>query len=68
MREMESGLDPKRDFNQKEPELDIPPLQSEGVQFEATFPEPMISEPTYTVRPSSQSSFTKPPHTKTPPH
>ena len=68
IREMEGGVDPQRGFRKRELELDIPSLQSEGVQFEATFLEPMISEPTYTVRPSSQSSFTEPPHIKTPPH
>ena len=50
---MEGGVDPQRGFRKRELELDIPSLQSEGVQFEATFLEPMISEPTYTVRPSS---------------
>ena len=31
IREMEGGLDPHRGFEHKEPELDIPPLLSEGV-------------------------------------
>ena len=65
---MEGGVDPQRGFQQRQLELDIPPLQSEGIQFETTFPEPMISEPTYTAGPSSQSSFTKPLHIETPPH
>ena len=39
----------------------IPPLQSEGVQFEATFSKLIMSEPTYTERPSTQPSFTEPP-------
>ena len=63
-----NGLDPQRGFEQKELELDIPPLQSEGVQFEATFLEPMMFESAYTAGPSSQPSFTKPPHTETSPH
>ncbi|RVW86579.1 hypothetical protein CK203_045609 [Vitis vinifera] len=52
----------------KEPELDIPPLQSEGVQFEVTFPKPMMYDPTYTTRPSSQPSFIEPPPIETSPH
>ena len=60
---MEGGVDPQRGFEQIEPELDIHPLQLEGVQFEATFPES-----TYTTGPSSQPSFTKSPHTETSPH
>ena len=59
--EMEGGVDPKIGFQQREPELDIPPLQSEGVQFEATFSKLIMSEPTYTERPSTQPSFTEPP-------
>ena len=72
IREMEGGLDPLRDFEQRGPELDIPPPpKSEGIQFEATFSkpmlfEPMMSEPTYTAGPSSQPSFTEPPHTEIP--
>ena len=66
--EMEGGLDPQRDFEQREPEFVIPPLQSKGVQFEATFSEPMMSEPTYTAGLSSQPSFTEPPHIETSPH
>ena len=65
---MEGEVDPQRGFEQREPELDIPPLQSKGVQFEATFLEPMMSELTYTAGPSSQPSFTKPSHTETSPH
>ncbi|KAL6345098.1 hypothetical protein AAG906_013581 [Vitis piasezkii] len=51
-------------------------LSREGVQFEATFSKSMMSEPTYTVGPSTQPSFTesssgpaftKPPHTEIPP-
>nr|CAN63282.1 hypothetical protein VITISV_010198 [Vitis vinifera] len=40
----------------------------EGIQFEAIFYEPMMSEPTYTVEPYSQPSFNEPPHTEIPPH
>ena len=68
IREMEGGLDPQRGFEQREPELDISPLQSKAVQFQATFPESMMSELTYTVGPSSQPSFTESPHTETLPH
>ena len=57
--------------------FDIIPLQSDGVQFEATFSKPMMSEPTYIAGSSTQSSFiesssrlafTEPSHTKIPPH
>ena len=65
---MEGGVDHQRGFQQKKPELDIPPLQSKGVQFEATFSKPMMSELTYTAGPSSQPSFTKPPYIEIPPH
>ena len=34
---MEGGVDPQSDFQQRELELDIPPIQLPGVQFEATF-------------------------------
>nr|CAN65394.1 hypothetical protein VITISV_032480 [Vitis vinifera] len=68
IREMEGEVDPQKGFEQREPELDIPPLQSEGIQFEATFLEPMMSELTYIAGPSSQPSFTKPSHTETSPH
>ena len=72
VREMEGGLDPQRDFEQRGPELDIPsPPKSEGIQFEATFSKPMLfkpmmSEPTYTAGPSSQPSFTERPHIEIP--
>ena len=65
---MEGGLDPQRDFEQREPELHIPPLHSKGVQFEAISFQPMMFESTYTMGPSSQPSFTEPPHTETSPH
>ena len=68
IRKMDNGVDPQRGFQQRESEFDIPPLQSEGVQFEATFSELMMFEPTYTARPSSQPSFIEPPYIETPPH
>ena len=76
IREMKEGVDPQSGYQQREPELDILPLQSEAVQFEATFSEPMKFEPTYTVGPSTQPSlidsssgpgFTEPLHTEIPP-
>ena len=57
IREIDGGLDPQRGFEQREPELNIPPLEFEGVQFEATFPESMMSESAYTAGPSFQPSF-----------
>ena len=72
IREMKGGLNPQRYFEQRGPKLDIPPPpQSEGIQFEATFSEPMMSEPmmfepTYTAGPSSQPSFTELSHTEIP--
>ena len=57
---MEDGLDPQRDLEQRGPELDIPPLhQSEGIHAEATFSEPMMTEPSFPTNPSSQPSFTE---------
>ena len=54
IREMEDGLDPQRDCKRKRPELDIlPPPQSKGIHVEATFSEPMMTESSYTVGPSS---------------
>ncbi|RVW51686.1 hypothetical protein CK203_066690 [Vitis vinifera] len=45
IREMEDGLDPQRDFEQRGPEVNIPPPhQSEGIHVEATFFEPMMIE------------------------
>ena len=59
IREMDDGLDPQRDFEQRGPELDIPPQpQSEGIHVETTFSEPMMTESSYTAGPSSQPSFT----------
>nr|CAN68883.1 hypothetical protein VITISV_015907 [Vitis vinifera] len=67
IKEMEDGLDPQRDFEQRGPELDIPPPpQSEGIHVEATFSEPMMTDPSYIAGPSSQPSFTKLPHTEIP--
>ena len=54
IREMEGGLDPRRDFAHEEPELDIlSPPQLEGIHFEASFLESMIAESSYTAGPSS---------------
>ena len=54
IREMEDELDPQRDFEQRGPELDIPPPpQSKGIHVESTFSEPMMTEPSYTAGPSS---------------
>ena len=67
IREIEDRLDPKRDFEQRGPELDIPhPPQSEGIHVEATFLKPMMTESSYTVGPSSHPSFTELPHTEIP--
>ena len=67
IREMDGRLDPQRDFEQRGPKLDIPPPpQSEGIHFEATFSEPRMTESSYTVRPSSQPSFTEIPHAEIP--
>ena len=67
IREMEGGLDPQRDFEHRGFEFDIPPIQTEGVQFEALFLEPMISEPAYTTGPSfTEPSFTEPSHAEIP--
>ena len=57
IREMEGGVDLQSGYRQRKLELDILPLQSEAVQFEATFSEPMMFEPTYTTGPSTQPSF-----------
>ena len=58
IKEMEDGLDPQRDIEQKRHKLDIPPpSQSEGIHVEATFSKPMMTESFYTARPSSQPSF-----------
>ena len=68
IREMESGLDPQRDFEQSGPEFDFPlPLQTESVQFEAFFPKSMIFESAYTAGPYfTKSSFTEPLHLEIP--
>ena len=67
IQEMEGELDPQRDFEQRRPELDIPPPpQLEGIHFEATFSEPMMTESSYTMRPSSQPSFIELPHIEIP--
>ena len=65
---MKGEVDPQSGYQQRKPELDIPLLQSEGVQFETTFSELMMFEPTYTTGPFSQPSFIEPPYTEIPPH
>ena len=67
IREMESGVDSQSGYQWGGPELDIPPLQIEGVQFQATFSKPMMIELTFTKGPSTQPSFTEPTHTEIPP-
>ncbi|RVW91746.1 Retrovirus-related Pol polyprotein from transposon RE1 [Vitis vinifera] len=53
-------VDPQRDFEQRGPEVDIPPPhQSEGIHVEATFSEPMMTKSSFTAGPSSQPSFTE---------
>ena len=60
IREMEDGLDPQRDFEQRGLELEIPPpQQSQSIHVEATFSEPMMTEPSFSAGPSSQPSFTE---------
>ena len=44
IREVEGRVDPQSGYRQREPELDILPLQSKGVQFEATFSKSMMIE------------------------
>ena len=65
---MEGGVDPQSGLQQREPKLNIPPLQSKGVRFEATFSKSMMFEPTYTVGPSTHPSFIEPPHIEIPHH
>ena len=76
IREIEGGVDPQSGYQQREPKLGIPLLQSESLQLEATFSESMLSKPTFTAGPSIQPSFTepssrlaltKPPQTEIPP-
>ena len=58
IREMEDGLDPQRDFEQRWSKLDILALpQSEGIHVKDTFSEPMMTELSFTTGPSSQPSF-----------
>ncbi|RVW28606.1 Retrovirus-related Pol polyprotein from transposon RE1 [Vitis vinifera] len=57
----------RRAERQRGPKLEIPPPpQSEGIHVEATFSKPMMTEPSYTARPSFQPSFTELPHTEIP--
>ena len=56
---MKDRVDPQSDYQQREPELVISLLQSDGVQFEATFSKLMMSKSTYTMGLSTQPSFTE---------
>ena len=77
IQEMEGGIDSQSGYQQRGSKTDIPPLQTEGVQFEATFFELIMSESTFIEGPSTQSSyieffcsgptFTKPNHNEIPP-
>ena len=76
-------LDPQSGHQQREPKLDIPPLQTKipsqirGVLFESTFYKLMMTEIAFTKGPSIQPSYTelaffkpaysKPTYTKEPP-
>ena len=57
---MEDGVDPQSVYQQIEPELDIPPLQTEGVQFEALSLSKIFFQLTFTEGPSTKSSYTEP--------
>ena len=60
IKEMEDGLNPQREFEQRRTKLEIlPPPQLEGIHVEATFSEPMMTESSFIVGPSSQPSFTE---------
>ena len=65
---MEGGVNLQSGHQQREPELDIPPLQKEtplqtgGVHFETTFSELSYTEPSF-----SGHAFTEPTHTEIPP-
>ena len=53
IKEMEDGLNPQRDFEQRRTKLEIlPPPQLEGIHVEAIFSEPMMTESSYTAGPS----------------
>ena len=72
IRQMEGGVNPQGGIDlqsghqQKGPELDIPPLQTEilsqieGFQFESTFFEPIMTQHTFIEGPSTQSSYIEP--------
>ena len=74
---MEGGVDLQSGYQKRGPELDIPLLQIEGVQFETALYEPMMTKPTFTEDPSTLPSntelscfgpaFIEPTHTKIPP-
>ena len=68
---MVGGVDPQSGYQQRKPELDIPLLQTEDVQFEATFSELTLTKGPSTqssyTKPSSEPAFTEPTYTKIPP-
>ena len=77
IREIEGRVNPQSGYQQRGPELEIPPLHTKGVQSETTFSELMMIEPTFIKGLSTQPSyiessysgpaFTKPTHTEIPP-
>ena len=68
IQQMEGGVAPQRDYKHTQTKFDIHPQQFEGCQLEATLSEGMMSESVHTTVPSSQPSFTEPPHAHTSPH
>ena len=68
----QGGLEPQGGHQQREPELDIPPLyieihsQTEGAQFQSTFSKQMMIELAFTKGPSTQPAFIEPTYTKIP--
>ena len=50
IKEIEDGLNPQREFEQRRTKLEIlPPPQLKGIHVEATFSKPMMTEPSYTT-------------------
>ena len=66
----QGGLDPQSGHQQRGPKLDIPslqteiPSQTEGVQFEFTFYEPMMTQLAFIDGPSTQPLYTEPSFSK----
>ena len=69
---MKGELDPQSGHQQREPKLDISPLQIEihskieGVQFQSTFSEQMMIELAFTEGPSTQPAYIEPTYTEIP--